>query len=63
MTTDTKPATWAKSFEMLIDGQWVAAKSGQTFERLSPANGESARSRRRPPSTMRVDPKLRPGTF
>ena len=40
MTTETKPATSAKTFQMLIDGQWVAAKSGQTFERLSPANGE-----------------------
>jgi acyl-CoA reductase-like NAD-dependent aldehyde dehydrogenase len=40
MTTDTKPATQARTFQMLIDGQWVAAKSGQTFERLNPANGE-----------------------
>jgi acyl-CoA reductase-like NAD-dependent aldehyde dehydrogenase len=43
MTTDTKPvapATDARAFQMLIDGQFVNAKSGQTFERLSPANGE-----------------------
>jgi acyl-CoA reductase-like NAD-dependent aldehyde dehydrogenase len=25
---------------MLIDGQWVNAKSGETFERLNPANGQ-----------------------
>ncbi|MBI4570555.1 MAG: aldehyde dehydrogenase, partial [Chloroflexi bacterium] len=40
MTTETKPATQVKAAQMLIDGQWVAAKSGKTFERLSPANGE-----------------------
>src|SRR3989304_4155663 len=43
MTTDTKPTapeTQAKTYQMLIDGQWVNAKSGKTFERLSPANGE-----------------------
>ena len=42
MTTDTpaRPKIEARTFQMLIDGQWVAAKSGQTFERLNPANGE-----------------------
>jgi acyl-CoA reductase-like NAD-dependent aldehyde dehydrogenase len=40
MTTETKAAAQATTFQMLIDGQWVPAKSGQTFERLSPANGE-----------------------
>jgi acyl-CoA reductase-like NAD-dependent aldehyde dehydrogenase len=39
VTTETKPATQGKTAQMLIDGQWVAAKSGKTFERLSPANG------------------------
>jgi acyl-CoA reductase-like NAD-dependent aldehyde dehydrogenase len=40
MTTDTKPAAAeTKTFQMLIDGQWTAAKSGKTFERLNPANG------------------------
>jgi aldehyde dehydrogenase (NAD+)/betaine-aldehyde dehydrogenase len=40
MTAETKPATQARTFQMLIDGQWVGAKSGATFERLNPANGE-----------------------
>jgi acyl-CoA reductase-like NAD-dependent aldehyde dehydrogenase len=40
MTTDTKPATETKTYQMLIDGEWVAAKSGKTFERLNPANGQ-----------------------
>jgi acyl-CoA reductase-like NAD-dependent aldehyde dehydrogenase len=42
MTTETpaKPKTEGRTFEMLIDGQWVASKSGATFERLNPANGE-----------------------
>jgi acyl-CoA reductase-like NAD-dependent aldehyde dehydrogenase len=40
MTTDTKPVTETKTYQMLIDGDWVAAKSGKTFERLNPANGE-----------------------
>ncbi len=40
MTTETKPRAEAKTFQMLIDGQWVNAKSGKTFERLSPANGQ-----------------------
>ena len=40
MTTETKPATEAKTFQMLIDGQWVNAKSGKTFERLNPANSQ-----------------------
>jgi acyl-CoA reductase-like NAD-dependent aldehyde dehydrogenase len=40
MTTDTKPRAEATTYQMLIDGEWVAAKSGQTFERLNPANGE-----------------------
>ncbi|MEX0785062.1 MAG: aldehyde dehydrogenase family protein [Dehalococcoidia bacterium] len=40
MTTDTKPKTEARTFQMLIDGQWLNAKSGETFERLNPANGE-----------------------
>jgi acyl-CoA reductase-like NAD-dependent aldehyde dehydrogenase len=42
MTTDTKPApseAKGKTFQMLIDGEWVNAKSGETFERLNPANG------------------------
>jgi acyl-CoA reductase-like NAD-dependent aldehyde dehydrogenase len=40
VTTETKPATQAQTAQMLIDGQWVNSKSGKTFERLSPANGE-----------------------
>ncbi len=44
MTTETKPeakpATQGKTYQMLIDGQWVAAKSGDTFKRLNPANGD-----------------------
>ncbi|MGB2695745.1 MAG: aldehyde dehydrogenase family protein [Dehalococcoidia bacterium] len=40
MTTETKSRTEAKTFQMLIGGEWVNAKSGKTFERLSPANGE-----------------------
>jgi aldehyde dehydrogenase (NAD+)/betaine-aldehyde dehydrogenase len=40
MIAETKPATQARTFQMLIDGQWVGAKSGATFERLNPANGE-----------------------
>jgi len=42
MTTDTpaKPKSEARTFQMLIDGQWVDAKSGQRFERLNPANGD-----------------------
>jgi len=39
MTTDTKPQTETRTFQMLIDGQWVGAKSGETFERINPANG------------------------
>jgi acyl-CoA reductase-like NAD-dependent aldehyde dehydrogenase len=39
LTTETKPKTEAKTFQMLIDGEWVGAKSGETFERLNPANG------------------------
>jgi acyl-CoA reductase-like NAD-dependent aldehyde dehydrogenase len=38
--TDAKPAAQGKSYQMLIDGQWVAAKSGKTFERRNPANGD-----------------------
>ena len=40
MTTETKPATDAKTYQMLVDGEWVGAKSGKTFERLNPANGQ-----------------------
>lgn len=40
MTTKTTPRVEAKRFQMLIGGEWVNAKSGKTFERLSPANGE-----------------------
>jgi acyl-CoA reductase-like NAD-dependent aldehyde dehydrogenase len=44
MTTETKPQTQTetegKTFQMLIDGQWVDAKSGETFQRLNPANGK-----------------------
>jgi len=42
MTTETpaKPKTEARTFQMLIDGQWVNSKSGETFQRLSPANGD-----------------------
>ena len=44
MTTETKaeakPAAQGKTYQMLIDGQWVAAKSGKTFQRLNPANGD-----------------------
>ncbi|MCH8160428.1 MAG: aldehyde dehydrogenase family protein [Chloroflexi bacterium] len=39
MTTQTAPQTEAKIYQMLIEGQWVPAKSGETFERLNPANG------------------------
>ena len=39
MTTQTAPQTEAKTYQMLIEGQWVPAKSGETFERLNPANG------------------------
>ena len=39
MTTQTAPQTEAKTYQMLIEGQWVSAKSGETFERLNPANG------------------------
>src|SRR3974377_2056280 len=34
--TETAPAT----YELLINGEWVAAKSGERYERLNPANGE-----------------------
>jgi acyl-CoA reductase-like NAD-dependent aldehyde dehydrogenase len=44
MTTETAPPAPAKAegttYQMLIDGKWVNAKSGKTFERLNPANGE-----------------------
>ena len=40
MTTETKPATEAKTYQMLVDGEWVGAKSGKTFERLNPASGQ-----------------------
>jgi len=40
MTTDTKPATEARTFQLLIDGAEMPAKSGETFERLNPANME-----------------------
>ena len=30
----------ADHYKNLIDGQWVDAKSGKTFERRNPANGE-----------------------
>ncbi len=44
MTTETKPeakpTAQGKTYQMLIDGQWVAAKSGKTFERRNPANGD-----------------------
>ena len=40
MTTETKPAIDAKVYQMLINGEWVGAKSGRTFERLNPANGQ-----------------------
>jgi aldehyde dehydrogenase (NAD+)/betaine-aldehyde dehydrogenase len=44
MTTETKaeakPSAQGRAFQMLIDGQWVAAKSGKTFQRLNPANGD-----------------------
>ncbi|MEX2159062.1 MAG: aldehyde dehydrogenase family protein [Dehalococcoidia bacterium] len=42
MTTETpaRPKTEARTFQMLIDGQWVNSKSGETFQRLSPANGD-----------------------
>ena len=39
-TPDAKPAAEGKTYQMLIDGQWVNAKSGKTFDRLNPANGE-----------------------
>ena len=39
MTTDTKPQAETRTFQMLIDGQSVNAKSGETFERINPANG------------------------
>ena len=31
MTTQTAPQTEAKTYQMLIEGQWVSAKSGETF--------------------------------
>ena len=40
MTTQTAPQTEAKIYQMLIGGQWVPAKGGETFERLNPANGK-----------------------
>lgn len=29
-----------KNYQLLIDGQWVDAKDGETFETYNPANGE-----------------------
>ena len=29
-----------KSYQMLIDGQWVDAEDGNTFECINPANGQ-----------------------
>lgn len=40
MTTLTGPQTEARTYQMLIDGRWVAADSGETFGRLNPANGK-----------------------
>ena len=34
--TETAPAT----YELLINGEWVAAQSGERYERRNPANGE-----------------------
>src|SRR5512141_3143671 len=34
--SETAPAT----YELLIDGEWVAARSGERYERRNPANGE-----------------------
>src|SRR6476619_8590221 len=31
----------AKTFQYYIDGEWVDAASGETFESTSPANGET----------------------
>src|SRR5436309_6819227 len=31
----------AKSFQNYIDGEWVDAASGETFESTSPANGDT----------------------
>ena len=31
----------AKSFQNYIDGEWVDATSGETFESTSPANGDT----------------------
>jgi len=39
MTTATKPTT-ARTYRLLIDGDWRDASSGRTFERRSPASGE-----------------------
>src|SRR2546426_5449078 len=41
----------AKTFQNYIDGEWVDAASGETFESTSPANGE----------TIGVFPKSGPG--
>src|SRR5690606_38316166 len=38
--TSTGDKNMADHFRNLIDGKWVDAKSGKTFERRNPANGE-----------------------
>src|SRR3989304_6823055 len=41
MATETPPqAITGNTYQLLINGEFVASKSGETFERRNPANGD-----------------------
>ena len=44
--------TDVRSYQMLIDGNWVNASNGAMFESINPANGQVWSKSRRPQRAM-----------